>query len=192
LFLLAHAEAELLDSKKVDFSILAMHIPKAGQPLDSPIKLFFIIWMETLGLDRKKMLSGEYLHWGSEENDDSSEDETVDDDIKEAMSTDALAKQFQRYFNKGTKPKWLTIDKWANDLRPIASNKQSRIGAEGYTAAAKFIYGGVLILNQLFEEGLKVYPEERLLQILSTYEEHVEKHFTSMKKGADETSTPRS
>jgi hypothetical protein len=187
LFLLAHAEAEFLLQDKTDLSILGMHIPKTGQQIDAPIKLFFIIWLKTIGLDRKSFLSGKY-QYDAEETDEDDFDLFLDE---EGMSSDALAKQFQRYFNEGIKPKWATIDKWAKELYPIASKKADlKMSEDGYAAQIKFIFGGVLVLDRLFEEGMNVYPEERLLQIMSTYHGRFEKHFSAMDMEVGETPTP--
>ncbi|WP_321531991.1 hypothetical protein [uncultured Desulfuromonas sp.] len=179
LHLLSYAESEYLFSHCLDHrSVLVRTLPNDGNSEISPSMRFFKLWTKSLGLNsRKDILEAMFIDFY--EDGISDEDESEQDFI----SSDALEKQIQRYFNEGKRASFETIGKLAKGLYATAAEVQKRDeDLEDYMTSMKDVYAGVLVLDRLLEEGKKYFREYDLFELMGTYQSRFDKHMEFMKK----------
>lgn len=179
LSLLAHAEAEYLLAYSQDqMSVLAKCLPVPEEHETSPSVLFFTRWLKTISLDKVSFVEEMLGYFG-----EVGVDEDSLEDERPLKNRDALVKQIQRYLSQGKKPKWSTFEQWTEGLYLQAVETQGRDeGHDAYGMHMKDIYGGVLILDMLYEEGGKFFQRETLLAIMATYQEFFDRHLIALKE----------
>ena len=189
LHLLAHAESEYLLAYCSDYdSVLAKTLSGDADMSLSPSKQFFNRWMKTLGLDgdgkKKEIIACMFADF------DEAGISAEEDGSESLMTSVALEKQIQRYLNNGDRAKLDIVGKWAKGLYWKASEVQGRNeGCDDYSGAMMEIYGGVLILDKLCEEGEKIFRKQDLQDIMQTYQDRFNTHLVEMKKEVAEMTT---
>lgn len=188
LYLLAYAEAEyLLTYSNNQTSVLVKCLPISAEIDTSPSQIFFSQWLKTINLDKNSFVEEMIGHYGEI-------DPTGDliDDEPNGINKEALEKQVQRYLGKGKTPKWATLEHWAKGLYWKAAEIQGREeGHDAYASLVMDVYGGVLILDKLYEEGGKLFQRDKLLLIMATYREFFVRHLVVLKEGAGNLPAPK-